>query len=191
MPIKYPCITCKKPVKCNQKGIFCEACKLWVHSKCTNLSKAEYDFLETNIDVPYFCQKCRPKPFVADEIHNSTTSNVNTDEISLVQDDTISSDTEFSDAHSSDFTLESADENESDSDLRGLNFSNLPLATQLVIRLTLFQNFQDLSCVHKIISMLAISAVAPVKKRSKIVFNAPCVMNGFTRSVQIYLMLNS
>ena len=150
MPTKFPCIKCSKPVKSNQKAIFCEICKLWVHFKCTSLSKAHYDFLATNVGIPFNCQKCRPLLFVADEILNAPLSNVNNStcnddsstaidlhqqssaqitvshsSISRVDSEPVSdkSDDEFSDAHSSDFTFES--DEESDSELRGLNFNSL------------------------------------------------------------------
>ena len=127
MPIKYPCIECKKPVRCNQLGILCDICKLWIHFKCTNLTKARYDFLATNINLPYNCHKCSPLPHIADEILPTSSNNVeapNANNIPSHNDSFCSADTEFSDAHSFDSSFESIDENESG--LRGLNFASLP-----------------------------------------------------------------
>ena len=57
---KFPCIKCAKPVKSNQKGIECGICFKWVHFKCTNLTKDEYDSLETNANMPFYCLNCKP-----------------------------------------------------------------------------------------------------------------------------------
>ena len=149
MPIKFPCIQCRKPVKSNQKAIFCEICKLWMHFKCSNLTKAHYDFLATNVDIPFNCQKCRPLLSVADGILNTPSLTVDSISNAVTSSNTINtyqqlpadssvphsnihnseipsdaSDVDFSDAHSSDFTLELEDDY--DCELRGLNFNNLP-----------------------------------------------------------------
>ena len=148
---KYPCIECKKPVKWTQLGIYCEICELWIHFKCSNLSKSHYDFLQTNVGIPYNCQKCRPLFSVPDEISNNSSNPVvdralsdysNANDInnnSSLQGDTsiISSDCEFSDAHASDFTLESVNEVDSDSDLRGLNFAGLPVHHESCSKVTM------------------------------------------------------
>ena len=129
---KYPCFECKKPVKCNQRGIQCNDCENWVHFKCTNLSEDQYHFLEINTDEPFYCLKCKPRPLYSDEIFKSSTlpsyaPNHNRCDDFPLHDDTsiISSDLEISEAHSSDFDIESVDE--SDSELRGLNFASLPV----------------------------------------------------------------
>ena len=57
---KYPCLKCTKPVKKNQKGIECNNCVKWVHLKCTNLTEEQYNFLETNENVPFYCLLCEP-----------------------------------------------------------------------------------------------------------------------------------
>ena len=76
MPIKYPCIECKKPVKCNQLAIFCNVCEFWIHFKCSTLTKAHYDFLATNVDLPYNCHKCRPLSPIANDIPSTSPINV-------------------------------------------------------------------------------------------------------------------
>ena len=58
---KYPCRKCFKPVKSNQKGLECNNCIKWVHFKCTNLTDTQYNFLEENNEVPYYCFICNPE----------------------------------------------------------------------------------------------------------------------------------
>ena len=127
---KYPCIECKNAVKSNQLGLYCEICKLWIHFKCSNLTRAHYDFLAQNVNIPYNCRKCRPLSILADDIlttsSNTNLLNTSSDSLSLHNNSSSSSsEIKFSDAHSSDFSYES-DDTESDSDLRGLNFASLP-----------------------------------------------------------------
>ena len=163
---KYPCIVCiTKPVRTNQKGLLCNTCKKWLHLKCTDLSDGQYEFLETHIELPFYCLLCKPRPHYADLIFDNTflstantlpshqtdndlsenlsssvphkTDDKHADEIldtlssnlptiaPITRNDNslpdnscvINSDTEFSDAHSSDFDWES---DESDCDLRKL-----------------------------------------------------------------------
>ena len=64
----------------------------------------------------FYCDSCPPTSD-ADETLTPVLPNVNTSSF-------ISSDNEFSDAHSSDFDWESV--TESDDELRGLNFASLP-----------------------------------------------------------------
>ena len=39
---KFPCSVCCKPVKCNQKGLFCDLCNRWCHSRCSDVSDIQY-----------------------------------------------------------------------------------------------------------------------------------------------------
>ena len=121
---KYPCVSCTKPVKKNQKGLECNVCKLWVHLKCTDLTETEYKHLETNEDIPFYCIKCKPRTLNADLISENTTSILNIDTISSSNSSTYSTNLEISSAHSSDF--EYVDESDSESS-RGLNFNSLPV----------------------------------------------------------------
>ena len=116
---KYPCIACSKPVKCNQKGLECNACKKWVHFKCTDLADDQYNLLEVNEDIPFYCLICSPRPHYADVILDNINS------INTVLSET-SLNSSIDSAKSSDFVY--ADEPE-DSDLesRGLNFESLPI----------------------------------------------------------------
>ena len=43
---------CSKEVRKNQKAIFCDSCKNWVHAKCNGTSDREYeDLVQENDDV--------------------------------------------------------------------------------------------------------------------------------------------
>ena len=59
-PIRYPCIGCGRPVKCNQQALMCDFCDKWVHRKCTNPLVCESDFfkLEDSTDN-FYCQACK------------------------------------------------------------------------------------------------------------------------------------
>ena len=54
---KYPCGVCSRAVRSNQKGIFCEVCLQWLHTKCINLSNANYDRLSSS-DEGWCCSRC-------------------------------------------------------------------------------------------------------------------------------------
>ena len=116
---KYPCISCAKPVKTNQKGLQCNACEKWVHVKCTDLNDVHYDFLEVNEDLPFYCLKCKPRTLYADVIFDNTNLFSANNDCS----NSYSSDGEFSSMHESDFEYV----DDSDSESRGLNFDSLPV----------------------------------------------------------------
>ena len=70
---KHPCIVCiTKPVKTNQKGLLCNMCKKWLHLKCTDLNDRQYEYLETHIELPFYCLLCKPRPHYADFIFDNT-----------------------------------------------------------------------------------------------------------------------
>jgi hypothetical protein len=56
-PIKFPCGSCAKPVKKNQKGIQCEDCLFWYHIKCINLPVTYYITLSESSDS-WYCSRC-------------------------------------------------------------------------------------------------------------------------------------
>ena len=116
---KYPCLECNKPVKSNQKGLECNTCIKWVHKKCTDLTDIQYNFLEDNENVPFYCLICKPRPLFADLIFENPTFITNLN--SSLNDSTSSLD--CSSANSSDFIF--VDESGSDSESRGLNFESL------------------------------------------------------------------
>ena len=54
---RYPCGACSKPVKSNQKGIHCDSCDTWYHTKCCSISDESYDNL-VNVSGSWICCKC-------------------------------------------------------------------------------------------------------------------------------------
>ena len=52
---KYPCGTCLKPVRSNQKGVACDSCDLWYHKACLGMRTCIYDNLGT---VSWHCLHC-------------------------------------------------------------------------------------------------------------------------------------
>jgi hypothetical protein len=56
-PVKYPCGKCSKPVKRNQRGIYCEDCTYWYHIKCIDLPIDEYQRLSTSSES-WYCANC-------------------------------------------------------------------------------------------------------------------------------------
>ena len=59
-PAKHPCASCSKPVKSNQRGIFCEVCYQWYHTKCVNMCTSEYQRLS---DEGWCCHRCHKESF--------------------------------------------------------------------------------------------------------------------------------
>ena len=56
-PVKHPCGICSRPVKRNQKGIQCECCYYWLHTKCLKMPADEYSSLAQS-DEPWCCSTC-------------------------------------------------------------------------------------------------------------------------------------
>ena len=54
---KYPCGQCNKPVKRNQKGIQCDGCDLWLHTKCIEMPDESY-FQLAESEQDWHCQRC-------------------------------------------------------------------------------------------------------------------------------------
>ncbi|XP_064382509.1 uncharacterized protein LOC135331318 [Halichondria panicea] len=54
---RYPCGECSGPVKCNQKGIFCDVCNTWLHTHCIGLSDLDYSILQASPDT-WACRSC-------------------------------------------------------------------------------------------------------------------------------------
>jgi len=56
---KFPCLVCQKPVKKNQKGIQCDECAVWTHTKCILMPDDEYqDHAEAGDLRSWFCWRC-------------------------------------------------------------------------------------------------------------------------------------
>ena len=83
---KFPCSVCCKPVKCNQKGLFCDLCNRWCHSRCSDVSDIQYARLSAlGPESPWYCQACTIQQlpfadcsFVSDNV--SSISDVSCDE---------------------------------------------------------------------------------------------------------------
>ena len=56
-PVKYPCGKCSKPVKSNQKGIQCDFCDYWYHTRCLNIDSITYNAL-ANTSCVWGCTEC-------------------------------------------------------------------------------------------------------------------------------------
>jgi hypothetical protein len=56
-PVKYHSGKCSKPVKRNQRGIYCEDCTYWYHIKCIDLPIGEYQRLSTSSES-WYCANC-------------------------------------------------------------------------------------------------------------------------------------
>ena len=54
---RFPCGSCNKPCKSNQKAIFCDGCSIWFHAKCQNLSDDQYFQLGSSTDE-WLCSAC-------------------------------------------------------------------------------------------------------------------------------------
>ena len=54
---KYPCMLCSQPVKINQKGICCDSCDHWFHTKCLNMDARTYNIL-SNSSCSWICEQC-------------------------------------------------------------------------------------------------------------------------------------
>ena len=53
---KFPCSICCQLVKCNQKGLFCDLCYCWCHSRCSDVSDTQYVRLTALGPVsPWYC----------------------------------------------------------------------------------------------------------------------------------------
>ena len=56
---KYLCGDCAKAVRVNQKGVQCDTCDVWFHTKCLKMPDAEYYRLADNCDLPWECRECQ------------------------------------------------------------------------------------------------------------------------------------
>ena len=54
---KYACGLCKKPVKSNQRGIQCDSCDVWIHTRCLGMNNDEYQLL-ANSSCWWICPGC-------------------------------------------------------------------------------------------------------------------------------------
>ena len=57
--IQFPCSVCGKPVKNNEKAVYCDLCNLWSHCKCNGVTDLHYEALKIEPDyVTWACKTC-------------------------------------------------------------------------------------------------------------------------------------
>ena len=54
---KHPCGFCSRSVRSNQRGILCEVCYFWYHTKCIDMPVSEYNRLSL-CDEAWCCSSC-------------------------------------------------------------------------------------------------------------------------------------
>ena len=54
---KYPCGVCSAPVKSNQRGIQCDVCANWLHTRCIGIANDLYEDLRLS-DESWCCKRC-------------------------------------------------------------------------------------------------------------------------------------
>jgi hypothetical protein len=57
----------KKLVKRNDKAIQCDGCDLWVHARCENISKKDYDKLVKAEQSDWFCTNCSAQCYLCNK----------------------------------------------------------------------------------------------------------------------------
>ena len=62
---KFPCGICEKSVNTNQKSVYCNSYKHWVHKLCEDLSDDEFQRLvEEDGEIPLSCLLCQIRQVV-------------------------------------------------------------------------------------------------------------------------------
>jgi len=61
------CASCSKSVRYNQRGIYCDLCKRWLHLSCTSYTFNEYQLLSTTTE-DWYCQFCLAYVFPLNKI---------------------------------------------------------------------------------------------------------------------------
>jgi PHD-finger len=57
-PEKNVCGDCNKVVHDREKGLLCEVCNEWYHTKCQNVSAETYSFLQKEDGIHWYCKGC-------------------------------------------------------------------------------------------------------------------------------------
>jgi hypothetical protein len=80
---KYPCGSCAKPVKRNQRGIACDTCDCWYHCKCIGMDLPTYNRL-SNDTSQWFCDFCYTQhlPQLTDSYFDITSDSLSTSNLS-------------------------------------------------------------------------------------------------------------
>ena len=58
---KFPCVHCKRGVRANtcSKAVSCDICENWIHIKCGDVAKTQYDnAVSCGQQIPFVCNKC-------------------------------------------------------------------------------------------------------------------------------------
>ena len=71
-PIKYPCGTCGKSCRSNQRSIQCDTCDIWTHWKCVSSNIQEYYRLSSS-DEEWSCHSCALPNFTDSFFDNEVT----------------------------------------------------------------------------------------------------------------------
>ena len=85
MVVQDPCSVCNKCVRGNDRAVYCNVCKLWVHIKCNYITPPKYEELKQESEKTHFhCINCikkeTPFGFESDETFRQTnTLGCNTD----------------------------------------------------------------------------------------------------------------
>ena len=65
---KYPCRSCHKPVKVNQRGLQCELCLCWQHLKCQcEITVPQYEAMKGNTFNYWLCCQCNANESTGEE----------------------------------------------------------------------------------------------------------------------------
>ena len=91
-PVQYTCTVCEKPVKRNQRGIMCNGCSQWTHTRCGGVKEAEYLLLTAHQSSEWLCPSCVQSKL---SIASLSLLGINTSPM-LLQPKIDESDTEFS-----------------------------------------------------------------------------------------------
>ena len=73
---KYPCGSCKKPVKSNQHGIQCDSCDSWIHTRCLGMNNDEYQLL-ANSSCSWICPDCDLPSFLSPTLLDLSSDTLN------------------------------------------------------------------------------------------------------------------
>ena len=71
-PTKYPCCTCGKSCRSNQRSIQCDTCDIWTHWKCVSSNIQEYYRLSSS-DEEWSCHSCDLPNFTDSFFDNEVT----------------------------------------------------------------------------------------------------------------------
>ena len=57
----FPCAYCDLPVDFGQKALCCDECDVWLHKSCLHMRTTAYHDLETNVDINWYCPRCKTR----------------------------------------------------------------------------------------------------------------------------------